>query len=483
MQNFFRRTADPTQTSGLRTGLAPRAPAAPVPPPDAPPFLPCANCGTALTGPYCGQCGQHVADYHRSVWRFVTDFLDNTFCWDNKLLRTVEPLVRQPGFLTQEFMAGRRVRYVHPLRLFLFSSAICLALIGFINHHAEGSGRAGKKRRSHVHIAPASAPVHSQTEIKTDGGDDEDTPARAAPAAEAVPFENPAPTVSASAETPAPSGPSFAAKIQQVLAAGAARNTGPSTAAPILPAVPTPAPSAIAAPTPPAAPPENASTSSLGEKIRQALRESGKIPARPGASPTGSTGAAKSADADGDALEARLNRIAEKAEAAVEKATADQERAQKIGKIVTLGSGSEQVGQVAEAISQGIEQRLSWVGLALLPVFAFLLHALYRRRGGYYFAHLVFSLHYHSFLFMFWAAWTCADLVLAAAPLAGFWSFLLGCSLLLPGWYLYVALRRLYDDSRRRTVAKVMVLGAMHIVIIMIGVVSAGAAAYFSTQK
>ena len=129
--------------------------------PEVVPAPPCANCGTPLAGPYCSRCGQHDKDYHRSLWRFLADFLDNTLCWDNKFLLTAKPLLRRPGFLTQEFMVGRRARYVHPLRLFLFTSAACLALIGFINHHLEGGSAMLQvqtnpfKKERHQHVRPS----------------------------------------------------------------------------------------------------------------------------------------------------------------------------------------------------------------------------------------------------------------------------------------------------------------------------------------
>ena len=58
--------------------------------------------------------------------------------------RTLEPLFKQPGFLTLEFMAGRRVRYVHPLRLFLFTSAVCLALLQFCQSMTDLDNAANK---------------------------------------------------------------------------------------------------------------------------------------------------------------------------------------------------------------------------------------------------------------------------------------------------------------------------------------------------
>ncbi len=441
-------------------------PPSPVPPPgavDAAPAPDCANCGTGLAGPYCWHCGQHVADYHRSVWRFLSDFLDNTFCWDNKFLRTLTPLVRQPGFLTQEFMAGRRVQYVHPLRLFLFTSAVCLTLVGLIPHSpAKFSPRHRAKDGKIEYVAPAAKAAAADN---TDDDDEQDE----APSPGPVPVATAAPLIPAAAAEPAATGPSFGQKLQQLLATNAPKAAG---ATPALP-VPTIAP--VPTPTVPAL--EKSGKLRLGAEIRRALRENGVAPA------AGSPAAAASADPGAEAYEKRINKVIDQGISLAEAATAEQQRAKKAGEMAKMISGSAQAGKMVEATLEGIKARLSWVGLALLPVFALFLRAVYWREDSYYFAHLVFSLHYHAFLFVFWVTWASLDFVLAHAPLSGLWGFLLGCSLLLPGWYLFRALRRMYHDSPRRTAVKVLLLGSLHLLSILIGVASVGALAFFSAQQ
>ena len=94
----------------------------------------CANCGEPLNGPFCSACGQENRNLSRlSLGQILHEWLGDTFTFDSRLLRTLGPLVRQPGFLTVEYLAGRRVRYVPPLRLFIFLSLVmflALALTG-----------------------------------------------------------------------------------------------------------------------------------------------------------------------------------------------------------------------------------------------------------------------------------------------------------------------------------------------------------------
>ena len=87
-----------------------------------PPLTHCENCATPLTGPYCSRCGQHAIDYRRSFGRVVLDVLDSFLNWDSKFFDTIGLLLVRPWKLTIDFVAGKRVRYVHPLRLYLLVS-------------------------------------------------------------------------------------------------------------------------------------------------------------------------------------------------------------------------------------------------------------------------------------------------------------------------------------------------------------------------
>ena len=84
----------------------------------------CANCGAALRGDYCHACGQPVKGLVRHFSSVVGDVLDSVFSWDSRTPRTLWPLLRHPGFVTREYLAGRRVRYVSPVRLFFFLAVL-----------------------------------------------------------------------------------------------------------------------------------------------------------------------------------------------------------------------------------------------------------------------------------------------------------------------------------------------------------------------
>jgi len=86
----------------------------------------CGNCGKPLLGPYCYACGQPVRGLVRHFSSIAGDFVDTVLNWDARLPRTLWPLLVRPAHLTREYFAGRRVRYVSPVRLF-----VTLAIVTF----------------------------------------------------------------------------------------------------------------------------------------------------------------------------------------------------------------------------------------------------------------------------------------------------------------------------------------------------------------
>src|SRR5712691_8151094 len=95
------------------------------------PLTHCENCGAQLTGRYCAQCGQAAVDYRRSFRHVIIDVLDSFLNWDSKFIATIGLLITKPWRLTNEFLAGKRVRYVHPLRLYLLASILFFFAVNY----------------------------------------------------------------------------------------------------------------------------------------------------------------------------------------------------------------------------------------------------------------------------------------------------------------------------------------------------------------
>lgn len=84
----------------------------------------CLNCGAELVGEFCHGCGQNAGETQSSLRRWVGKEMEEHFSLDAKLPRTLRALFLQPGFLTREYLDGRRVRYLRPLQLYLLAAAL-----------------------------------------------------------------------------------------------------------------------------------------------------------------------------------------------------------------------------------------------------------------------------------------------------------------------------------------------------------------------
>jgi hypothetical protein len=91
----------------------------------------CRNCGAAIAGNYCANCGQETAVALPPAGRFLREAAGRYVALDGRLWRTLGALLFRPGFLTREYLAGRRRRYVRPSRLFVVLSILMFAILGF----------------------------------------------------------------------------------------------------------------------------------------------------------------------------------------------------------------------------------------------------------------------------------------------------------------------------------------------------------------
>src|SRR6267378_4279948 len=150
----------------------------------------CENCGAELQGHWCAQCGQAAVEYRRSFRYVVADLLNEFLNWDSKFFTTIALLILKPWRLTNEFLAGKRVRYVNPLRLYLLASILFFFAVNFGAKDLRFEpGKLSPKDRADL-----------ETELK-----DEDLPPAAREKLKALLRESsPSPASSPSTNTPAP---------------------------------------------------------------------------------------------------------------------------------------------------------------------------------------------------------------------------------------------------------------------------------------
>ena len=87
----------------------------------------CLNCGEALAGDYCHRCGEKRPEARDlSARHFAAEAAKELTSLDSKLYHTLVALLFRPGRLTNEWVGGRRGRYLKPLNLCLGVFAVNL---------------------------------------------------------------------------------------------------------------------------------------------------------------------------------------------------------------------------------------------------------------------------------------------------------------------------------------------------------------------
>jgi hypothetical protein len=137
----------------------------------------CLNCQSATAGHFCQQCGQETRLHVPSASEFLHEFIGHYVALEGKLWKSLGLLLFRPGRLTREYIEGRRVRYVLPLRLYLTFSIIFFALMKFSGANVATVDSENAKPRAEVH---AQAKAQDKAQAKADGDDE---PADAAPKA------------------------------------------------------------------------------------------------------------------------------------------------------------------------------------------------------------------------------------------------------------------------------------------------------------
>ena len=95
----------------------------------------CLACDASLTGAYCSTCGERrPLPEDETLWHVLKEQLVDVTSADGKLWRSLR-LLFSPGTLTAEYFAGRRTRYLRPVRLFLVLNVVLFFVLSFLSQN------------------------------------------------------------------------------------------------------------------------------------------------------------------------------------------------------------------------------------------------------------------------------------------------------------------------------------------------------------
>lgn len=89
----------------------------------------CLNCETALTDKFCSHCGQRDLPPKQTMGELFSNFISSFWSFESKFFATGRYLLFKPGQLAKDFNEGKRERYYHPARMYVFISFIYFLLL------------------------------------------------------------------------------------------------------------------------------------------------------------------------------------------------------------------------------------------------------------------------------------------------------------------------------------------------------------------
>lgn len=100
----------------------------------------CLNCETPLNievDNFCPNCGQVNNTKKETAFGLVKELVEEFLHLDSKVFKSVVPLLFKPGFLTVDYIQGKRARYFHPVRMFLIVTVIMFIVSNFASNKIE----------------------------------------------------------------------------------------------------------------------------------------------------------------------------------------------------------------------------------------------------------------------------------------------------------------------------------------------------------
>lgn len=96
----------------------------------------CLNCNYVVENKFCPNCGQENTETRKSFHYLFTHFVEDLTHYDGSFWKTIKALLFKPGKLTKEYLAGKRTKYVPPVKLYIFISFVAFLLPKFLPEYS-----------------------------------------------------------------------------------------------------------------------------------------------------------------------------------------------------------------------------------------------------------------------------------------------------------------------------------------------------------
>jgi len=93
----------------------------------------CLNCRYVVENRFCPNCGQENIDTRKTFYHLFVHFFEDLTHYENAFWKTIKNLLFKPATLTKEYLSGKRLSYLAPVRLYIFISLITFFLISILS--------------------------------------------------------------------------------------------------------------------------------------------------------------------------------------------------------------------------------------------------------------------------------------------------------------------------------------------------------------
>lgn len=97
----------------------------------------CLNCGHVVEKRFCPNCGQENTETKESFHYLFTHTIEDIVHYDSGFWKTIKYLLFYPAKLTTEYLAGKRKKYVAPVKLYIFISFITFLILSMTHNEEE----------------------------------------------------------------------------------------------------------------------------------------------------------------------------------------------------------------------------------------------------------------------------------------------------------------------------------------------------------
>lgn len=92
----------------------------------------CLNCNYVVENRFCSNCGQENTDTRKTFHHLFIHFFEDLTHYENAFWKTIKNLLLRPASLTKEYLSGKRLSYLAPVRLYIFISFITFFILSIL---------------------------------------------------------------------------------------------------------------------------------------------------------------------------------------------------------------------------------------------------------------------------------------------------------------------------------------------------------------